>query len=293
MDTDSKISIKNKFIIFLHIQKTGGITIQRILRRKLGKSIFSRFLNIFQSSKPSSVIEEFESKTLRDKYLVGHFCYGIHKYLPRPYCYASFLREPVSRVISLYEYSASNPTAYYHTQAKDHTLEEFVLHTPLMELDNGQVRFIAGDPDDYFINRTPIGECDELLLKKAIDNIESSFLFVGLTEYFDQSLLLMKEIFEWDSCLYLRRNVTKKSKKTTVSPELRQKIAEKNDLDVRLYKYVENRLKEQLKEYSLDNESVLQNFQEENLKFNQSFGRFYGAYDFLKSVVRGKIGRPS
>ncbi|MGB2925465.1 MAG: sulfotransferase family 2 domain-containing protein [Limnothrix sp.] len=293
MDVNSEISVKNKFIIFLHVQKTGGITIQRILRRKLGKSIFTRALNLFKSSKPSSVIEEFESKTLRDKYIVGHFCYGIHQHLPKPSCYASFLREPVSRIISLYEYSASNPTAYYHQQAKNHTLEEFALHAPLMELDNGQVRFIAGDQDDHFINRTPIGECDELLLETAIDNIERHFIFVGLTEYFDQSLLLMKEIFEWNSCLYLRRNVTKKSKKTAVSPELRKKIAEKNELDTRLYEYVEKRLKEQLKEYSLNDQSVLQDFQEENLQFNQSFGQFYSAYDFLKSVVRGKIGRPS
>jgi hypothetical protein len=285
---------KNKFLIFLHIQKTGGITIQRVLRRKLGKSLLERLLTLMGTENSDlSVIENFKRKTLKDRYIVGHFCYGIHQHLPEPWCYASFLREPVSRVISLYEYSLDNPTAYYHKQAQGKTLEEFVLETPLMELDNGQVRFLAGAQDDFFINRTPIGECDQALLDRAIENIERDFILVGLTEYFDQSLLLMKEMMGWRSCLYLKRNVTKKQKKLAVSSELKEKIRAKNHLDVVLYQYAEERLKRQLTELGLDKPEILNDFRKQNAMFNRLIGKFYSLYDLIKSVLRGQLGRPS
>ena len=189
---------KDKFVIFLHIQKTGGITIQRIFRRKLGNSLLSRLINLRNEPEKFAAIEDMlANKTFDDRYLIGHFCYGIDRYLPQPSTYMAFLRDPVSRIISLYHYSKNNSTAYYHQQAVEKSLEEFALNTPLMELDNGQVRFIAGDKSDCFINRTLIGHCDNNLLEQAKSNLNNNFSFIGITEEFDRSLLLLKQIMNW------------------------------------------------------------------------------------------------
>jgi hypothetical protein len=161
-----------KFLVFLHIQKTGGITLQRILRRKLGASLLQRGVQLISNStQPANLEAVLKAKRPEDRYFIGHVCFGVHRFLPEPYTYATFLREPVSRIISLYTYSRSNPTAYYHKQAVNKTLEEFALKTPLLELDNGQVRFLAGDPQDLFINRTPVGQCTSELLETVLINL--------------------------------------------------------------------------------------------------------------------------
>ncbi len=290
----SQKSVDGKFIIFLHIQKTGGITIQRIFRRKLGKPLIKRTFDLLsRKSSPTEIREIMQSKSMKDRYFIGHFCYGIDRDLPKPFTYMAFLREPVSRIISLYEYSASNPTAYYHNYAAGKSLEEFALHTPLQELDNGQVRFIAGDEESHFINRTPIGEVDQQLLDLAIKHIEEDFAVVGLTEYFDQSVLLLQKIMGWKFAFYLRRNVGKKKEKTSVPESLKEKIREKNHLDVALYEYAVNRLNLQLKHYELESEDIVTDFRNKNLIFNQLFGTAYGWYDGLKALARGQVGRPS
>ena len=287
------ISAKDSFVIFLHIQKTGGITIQRIFRRKLGKSISQRLFNLIKNQDNFATLEElFKSKRNQDRYIIGHFCYGIDRYLPQPSTYMAFLREPVSRVISLYYYSKNNPTAYYHQHAINKTLAEFVLAAPLMELDNGQVRFLAGDKKDFFINRTPIGKCDDHLLEKAKANIEKYFSFIGITEYFDQSILLLQHIMEWKNCYYLRRNVSKKIDKEIISQELKEKIREKNYLDIKLYEYAKELFLKKLKQYNLDDKNKLQKFQKYNFIFNQLLSVPYSIYDQAKTTIRGTGRRP-
>lgn len=284
---------KDKFVIFLHIQKTGGITIQRVFRRKLGKSLFHRLINLGSEPEKNTAIEKMLSnKTFKDRYLIGHFCYGIDRYLPQPSTYMAFLREPVSRIISLYHYSKNNSTAYYHQHAVEKSLEDFALNTPLMELDNGQVRFIAGDPKDYFINRTPIGHCNDNLLEQAKSNLNNNFSFVGITEEFDRSLLLLKKIMKWQNCYYLRKNSAKSKSKEFVSQELKDKIARKNYLDILLYQYAKELLFDRLKQYNLDGNNELQNFQKYNFVFNQVLSSPYDVYDRAKALFRGTLERP-
>lgn len=285
----------NDFVIFLHIQKTGGITLQRMLRRQLGRSIPARTVALLKPEKPLATAEQaLQQKKKEDRYVVGHFCYGIHRLLPQPFTYMTFLREPVGRIISLYNYSKTNPTAYYHSQAANKSLEEFALETQLMELDNGQVRFIAGDAEDCFINRTPIGKCEAPLLETAKQNIENHFSFVGLTDYFDHSVLLLQKIMDWESALYLRRNSSNVKSRVAVSEEVKQKIAERNYLDVELYEYAKEMLIKQLESYGLQDGSVgLENFRRENTKFNAKVGPLYTTYSRVKAIVRGQINRPA
>lgn len=150
------------FLIFLHIHKCGGMSIQRMLRRRYGPSVGKRLIRKLTGSEKG--ISDY---TADDQFVQGHFGYGIHEIMPKPYVYFTLLRRPVSRLVSLYYHSRRYPTAYYHGHACDASLETFLLDTDLMELDNGMTRFLAGDPEDRFMNRTPLGECDASLLNKG------------------------------------------------------------------------------------------------------------------------------
>ncbi|WP_255348285.1 sulfotransferase family 2 domain-containing protein [Halothece sp. PCC 7418] len=199
------------------MQKTAGITLQRMLRSRYGPHLLQRTKNLIQeklnsSPDPVSLKKRLSSITMQDQYFMGHFCYGIHKFLPYPYTYITFLREPISRLLSLYRYSKLNSSAYYHGLARNASPKEFFFESNLMELDNGMLRFILGNPPDYgdlFINRTPVGKCNEDMLKQAKQNIENEFSFVGIVEKFDESVLLLKKQLNWKNPYYLRRNTYK------------------------------------------------------------------------------------
>lgn len=286
---------QSKFVIFLHIQKTGGITLQRILRRKLGLPLALRLLSSIHSKSQTLTLEEaLRSKRLSDRYCAGHFCFGVHQVLPQPFTYITILREPVSRIISLYHYSQTNPTAYYHKHALNKSLEEFALKTPLMELDNGQVRFLAGDDNSYFINRTPVGECRSELLETAQKNMDQHFSFIGITEYFDQSVLLLSKNMSWRNSLFLRRNSAngKNSYQINIPETLRQEIAHKNYLDIQLYEYAKKIFFKDLQRFNLDSNQYIQAFQKRNQLFNSIFGPPYEAYHHLKGRLKGQINAP-
>lgn len=240
------------FLIFIHIQKTGGVTFNQILRHQydsIPKRLSNKFIIKFIINRSHSSFEQFLStkKYPYDKYFTGHYGYGLHKWLPQPYRYFTFIREPISRLLSLYFYSKSNPTAYYHKHAQGDPCQ-FFFDTGLHELDNGMVRFIAGDPYDKFINRTHFGKCSHSLLEQAIENINNDFIFVGILEKFDESLLLLQSKLNWGLPLYLKRNTNSKglNQYSSVHQDIIAELRELNQFDILLYQYCNQKLTESI-----------------------------------------------
>ncbi|MFN4867475.1 MAG: hypothetical protein ACK5GZ_14300 [Cyanobium sp.] len=77
-----------------------------------------------------------------------------------------------------------------------------------LELANGLVRFLSGDPagENVFINPKPFGTLDQSDLQRALANLEHGLADFGLVEHFDQSPLLMKPLLGLRHCLYGRHN---------------------------------------------------------------------------------------
>jgi hypothetical protein len=279
----------SKFTIILHIHRTGGTTLDQIWHRQFGDSLIKRQARKFiQKWKKLSSKDYLKSLTLKDKYYTSHVCYGIHELLPQPSTYVTFVREPVSRIISLYYYSKATPTAFYHGLARDKTLEEFALETKLHELDNGQVRIIAGGSKDYFMNRTPYGKCDENLLEIAKQNLEKDFAFVGVTDLFDESLFLLCETYFWQLPFYFHLNRSS-GNKSSVSEETKQKIAQFNHLDIRLYQYCRERLLEKLEKSPSFSSEKLAKYREKKERYNQKIGSLYSSYETMKFQLRRKL----
>ncbi len=146
------------------------------------------------------------AKTMRERFMAGHFCFGAHELLPSPATYITLLRKPYERLVSLYYYSKHTPDAFYHEHARDVSLRQFLLETTLHELDNGQLRFIVGSSTDRFMNRAPFGKCTPEMLETAKQHLDTWFCLAGVTERFDESMLLLRRALGWRSCYYLRRN---------------------------------------------------------------------------------------
>jgi hypothetical protein len=224
-------------LIFLHIPKAAGTTLHKILERQYKQS------EIFEidGSKVLASIKEFTNLSLEQrskiKLLKGHMPFGLHEHLPRPSVYITVLRHPIDRVISHYYYTLQTPYHYLHERVKSQkmTLRDYVESEISGELDNGQVRLLAGVDMEI-----PFGKCSRKLLEQAKNNLENHFAFVGLAEYFNETILLMKKVLGWKRYpVYQTMNPTKAKPHISQIPEDTLRAIEKrNELDIELYELV-------------------------------------------------------
>jgi hypothetical protein len=229
---------RNETLLFLHIPKTAGSTMYKVLERQYSRAKTLRL--------ESSQIDRF--KTLpaaqRGRYRVieGHLYFGFHRYIPGASTYITFLRRPVERVLSFYYYARSTPDHYLYSQLVSERLD---LKTALAreltpELCNGQTRQLAGDEWE-----DPERVVTRAALERAQANL-TNFRVVGLLEEFDASLLLLRRAFGWQLPFYVKENVTKKKTDETFrDAETRGLIEEANRLDLELYEYARKLFDEQ------------------------------------------------
>jgi hypothetical protein len=233
-------------IIFLHLGKTAGWTLSRVLSRNLSPAI--RIGNPpntphgFLSEEPIRTFAAWpEERRERYRLVAAHMVYGLHEHVPRPSAYLSLLRKPVARAISGYHRVLEAPTHRLHeaVAGRGMSMQDYLTRGISLETDNSQTRAIAGDVS------TPFGECSREMLEVAIRNVEERFPVVGLTERFDDLLLLLKRTFGWSNLYYVRANVTKgKPAREEVPFETVQLIKDRNWLDLELYDFVAARFRD-------------------------------------------------
>lgn len=236
-------------VIFLHIGKTAGTTMRRVLRRQFpaSKTLLIRNREIKERDPDAEGLrreqtlaffaEMSESERAGARLILAHTVFGLHEYVPRPSTYITMLRDPVRLTMSQYHYVARNPKHPLHAQAtaEGATLASYVTSGSALEADNSQVRAISGDLD------TPFGGCSPDMLERAKRNIEEHFSFVGMTERFDESLILLRRTFGWKPPYYVAANVTPSSRKEAVPASTRAVIEEMNALDRQLYDWADER----------------------------------------------------
>ncbi len=231
-----------KRIVFLHIPRTAGTTLQQIIERQYRPDqIFSLGLVVQEAIEEFKQLEEVRRVKIR--MLMGHMGYGLHRYLPGPATYFTILRQPVELVTSFYYFIRRSPQHYLHEFLKsgNRSLKEYLESKVTYVTDNVQTRLLSGVWDTV-----PIGNCTPEVLERAKHNLREHFAVVGLTERFDETLLLLKRAFGWRNLFYTKRNVTRRRPKTGELPvSLREAITDANRLDLALYRYAEELFEEQ------------------------------------------------
>ncbi|MEL6321794.1 MAG: sulfotransferase family 2 domain-containing protein, partial [Cyanobacteria bacterium J06626_14] len=198
-ETQPEPSIKvlhvQEALIFLHLMKTGGTSLFRLL-----KPHYPRQHTFHYGSKPGRTLHDFEQlpPDNRDqlKFIHGHLAFGFHHRLNQPCRYITMLRDPISRVISLYYFLYHNPQRYIPEHQRCETLHDF-LELNYLDADNYQTRQIAGPLSEQF----GFGKCNTTLLNVAKANL-AECLSVGITERFDESLLVLRHQLGLNQILY-------------------------------------------------------------------------------------------
>ncbi len=217
-----------------------------------------------------------------DRYFAGHFGFGVHDLLPSPAKYVTFLRDPVKRLISLYEYSRVTPGSFYFRHAQNRSFKEFIESHSVFETDNGMVRFLLGDlrRSDYFICRKPFRSLTEDDLLQAIENLRAHFAPPGITEQFDRSLLLIQQAFALPNVEYLKLN--ERGSAARIGTEWDESLEPYVRLDRQLYQWALGENEQAWNALVAERPAALQEFEFRNRKYRRFRQRPYDAYFRLK-----------
>lgn len=213
-------------LVFVHINKTAGTTVRFILRSTYG----ARHCDVepWHGSWEDPPFSAADLRRVRRLYprlasIAGHRVAG-YVDLDEPGAdlrYLTFVREPLAMCASRFQYQL------------DHRKKQFLVFEEWIQKDwvrDAQTQRIAGSTN----------------ASDAIAIIEKKEMFVGLTERFDESMVLLKALLAPDLDIgYERVNVAKSSelaKDLLSDPTTRGMIVEANQADLELYGYVQREL---------------------------------------------------
>jgi len=213
-------------LVFIHINKTAGRTVRYILRSSYGV----RHCEVepgypLQPDRPfsSEDLQRLRKLYPRLESIAGHRVTG-HTDLFEPgteFQYFAFMRDPVKTCASRFQYNIQ------YRRKKDLVFEEWIQRDWTR---NSQTKSIAGTPD----------------VERAIRIIRDKNIFIGLSERFDESILMLKELVAKNlNVAYRRVNVASDNSiaQGLLSDErTRQLLVEANRADQELYHYVQQEL---------------------------------------------------
>jgi hypothetical protein len=230
----------NETVIFLHIGKTAGSTMRQILKRQFPSS---QTLTVRARRRPrEETLADYarlpEAERLQPRLIMGHTVFGLHEHVPRPSRYVTMLRDPAKLAISQYRYVLRTPGHRHHDQAQGMSLREYIESGLALEMDNSQTRAVAGDIG------TPYRGCTPEMLETAKRNLAEHFAWVGITERFDESVVLLGRTFGWPDVRYVSANVARGAAPPSES-EL-ELVRRSNHLDQELYDHCYRLLDERI-----------------------------------------------
>jgi|GEM_PF-6787595 len=236
--------------VVIHLYKTAGKALLRNFQQNLRRgellSMYAPQIGLDKaqgSANPGwneDVVVNYLRLRLNDqvKCLFGHMTfYGIHE-LPqvkqREVRYITFLREPVSRIISLYNYLKYNSTNVWHDEiiANNWSIEEWLCQSRGLWIHNGQLRHLLLWQCKEVAYQRQLTQEHLRLGKEIIDNM----WFLGTKETFDTDMYLLCRLLNFKYCSPDERiNVSNGDKQ--VDNAIIEQIKQDNDLDCALYAY--------------------------------------------------------
>ncbi|XP_077977420.1 galactosylceramide sulfotransferase-like [Glandiceps talaboti] len=168
--------------------------------------------------------------------------------------YFTILRSPIRRTESLFYYSREDK--YFHEFSNP-----FSAYLQTIVSKNNTIRRKLKPPhvNDYFWRLIGIPEkVNDTFVYNSIRNLDSELDLVMLTEYYDESLVLLRKMmcWEYEDMVYKREKVHK-GIRFPITPDMENIIKEKSSLDLALYDYFNKTFWEKVNNYEGDFEEDL------------------------------------
>jgi hypothetical protein len=218
-------------ILFMHIPKTAGTAFREAI---IDNYKHSQVAYLYPHP-PGFLVSDLGLLPLEQRakfrFVIGHFQYGIHEFLPQEYTYVTIVRDPVERVISHYHYLLQTQPEITRDEAATLSLTEMLEQRRTVNLDNLIVRCFSGVDQ----NAVPPGHVDQRVYDLAVDHLRTHFKFVGYQDKVDEAYNTLQERFAWRARSSL--NIVNKGERRggDIDTATRTAIEHFNQWDCRLY----------------------------------------------------------
>ena len=205
-------------LFFLHVPKTGGLTLRRLLSSLYPDEQVCPFHNKWGDL--ATVYDVDDEAVQQHRLVQGHYHYSAHQRLRRPLRTMIFLRDPVRRSISHYRHFRRWPETDFHREVYQVPLSDFLDNPDYRtEIVNVSLRQLSNDTYD---------------LELALHHLEQ-FDFIGLTEQFNASMAMLSYQFGLPPLLnYEKINVAPRQA-DPISDTLYDRLRELNSADYAIY----------------------------------------------------------
>jgi hypothetical protein len=269
-------------LIFLHVPHTGGTSLRDVIRRQYQlEQVFEAYDRSPHSIEDYIALPEEEKRRIRC--FMSHLVCGLHHFVPGEAVYYMMLRDPVKRALSDYTRIMTRPNYHMHdryqregTTFEQHFDKQYSINIQLKQLlepeDPARLALVRGR------KRLPEDAVD--IAKRRLE----SFPVIGLTERFDESLLLLQDVFGWQDVRYIRQNV---STTTVELPDHAQAlVAERCALEIEVYQHACALFEAQVQAKGPAFQDRLVAFREENQRFQQQSLRIEALKERVRPVTR-------
>ncbi|XP_068174241.1 galactose-3-O-sulfotransferase 2 isoform X2 [Antennarius striatus] len=240
---------RKSHIVFLKTHKTASSTILNILYRygerwnltfALPLSKHNQFF--YPSYFASYFVEGFSSRSVKAFHILcNHMRFRkseVAKVMPEDSFYFSILRHPVAMMESIFTYYKSIQ-AFQMSHTLDYFLDNTLLHYNSSVINNHYAHNLMAF--DFGFDNNVVADTDDLeeRASMAIAAIQQDFHLILISEYFDESMILLKYALCWsmEDMVSFKLNSRSQQTRQILFPNTVEKIKQWNALDWRIYEY--------------------------------------------------------
>jgi len=245
---DCEVQGKAHNVAFLKTHKTGSSTMSNIMLRFAGRHNLTVGLPLEGhwelGGYPAYIDKRLIDPQLPTYNVLGHhFRYNREKFnsfMAPDTKVVTIIRSPVDNVESVFGF-------FQDQEPFMHWMEEIETTQRLGTFYADPHRFYNKDTDWYFRSKNymtfdignDVSVDDDAIIDQKIAEMDEVFQFVLLTDFFDESLILMKAklCWDWDDVVYVKFKMRTEEAKATINPTLAEQIKSWNRADFKLYEH--------------------------------------------------------
>ena len=250
-------------IVFFHIPKTGGTTMEYIMAKNYRPNATLHINAPAMDNNPAALMRA----PMLPRVYMGHYESNDLHYqcMGRKFAHLTMLREPHSRVLSYYDYIKTSKNHPMYEAVQEMSVADFVASPRMDENQNFQLFRILGLLRNRERDRDTRSE--EQMVDDAIETLQSCFSVVGVTEQFDQFLLTARRVLGWKDIFYERKNVSRQKTRLSDLPDREQEIVRShNALDTALYEFARDLAQKRADKLGISDSEMAQ-WQQDNASY--------------------------
>ena len=258
---------------FLHIPKTAGTTFIQVLKKQYPKDCFFEFSgNYRQDAIDFNNLPEYQK--LKTKLFFGHAPYRTGIELADTAQTITLLRGPINRVKSFCQHVYEGKSQYLRDKFSHEKFDlDVFLNSGTLELSNLQTKMLLNTGASALGFKIEPSKAVDL----ALNNLVNELSAFGILEYFDESLTVFTQKFDWNIPEYKVSNTKNDKNLLEFLPHHIEKIKELNALDIQLFLKAKKLFLEQVNSKNF-NKSILRKIKAKHTplkgRFNQKIYEF-------------------